>query len=113
MMTKEKYRTLNASCVPVFVENTSNYKRMFVRTCIGDNSVKVPQTFESDECEPMRLFKVLLPDDTAKYVLACNEQRAIGQACCGHPCENRQEFEERCFALRVPLRIQGWSSEEV
>jgi hypothetical protein len=110
-MNKPTYRTFNASCIPVFVENTSNYKRMFVRTCIGDNSVKVTQTFESDECEPMHLFKVLLPDDTAKYVLACNEQRAIGQACCGNNKEH--ELEKRCIAIQVPLRIQGWSTEEI
>jgi hypothetical protein len=111
MMEKPTYRTFNCSCIPVFVENISNYQRMFVRTCIGESSIKVPQTFESDECEPMHLFKVLLPDDTAKYVLACNQERAISQACCGNHKEH--ELEKRCFAIQVPLRIQGWGTEEV
>lgn len=110
-MEKPTYRTMNFCCVPIFVENSSDYKKQFVIAAIGENSAKTPEIFESDECEPVHLFKVLLPDDTAKYVLACNEERAISQACCGKHKEH--ELEKRCFAIQVPLRIQGWGTEEV
>ena len=112
-MDKPTYRTMNFCCVPIFVENTSDYKKQFVIAAIGENSAKTPEIFKSNECEPIHLFKVLLPDDTAKYVLACNEERAISQACCGHDLEYKEKLEKKCFAIRVPFRIQGWSTEEV
>ena len=109
-MSSPKYHSMNFCGVPIFVENKQAYKRTFVRATIGGEKQEV---FEENECSEMHLYKVLLPDDTTKFVLACDESSAIGQATCGLPHENRQEFEKRCLALRLPLRIQGWGTEEV
>jgi hypothetical protein len=109
-MSNPKYHSMNFCNVPIFVQNRQTYKNTFVRATIGGEK---PEAFEENECSEMHLYKVLLPDDTTKFVLACDESGAIGQATCGSPHENRQELEKRCLALRVPLRIQGWGSEEV
>jgi hypothetical protein len=111
-MSSPKYHSVNFCGAPIFVENRQTYKHTFVRATIGGDK---PEVFEGNECSEMHLYKVLMPDDTTKFVLACDESSAIGQATCGRKFENleRAEFEERCLALRVPLRIQGWGSDEV
>jgi hypothetical protein len=113
-MSNPKYHSMNFCNVPIFVQNRQTYKNTFVRATIGDDKQEV---FEENECSEMHLYKVLLPDDTTKFVLACDGSSAIGQATCGYKFEvlilEKAEFEKRCFALRVPLRIQGWGSEEV
>lgn len=109
-MSSGKYRSVYLRGVPIFVENRETYKYTFVSANIKGER---PEFFKENECSEMHLYKVLLPDDTTKFVLACDESSAISQATCELQHENRQELEKRCLALRVPLRIQGWGTEEL
>lgn len=107
------YRALGFSSVPTMIENTQDFKRSMALIHTNGKSGE-PLDLEEGEYKLAQLWKVIRPDDVIVYVLAENEERAIGQACCGvGGFEEEREFEKRCFAVRVPLRIQGWGSEEL
>ena len=112
-MSKSKYRAMGFCCAPALIENTQDYKRSMAlihKSGKSDHSLDL----EEGEYKLAQLWKVIRPDDVVAYVLAENVESAIGQACCGvGGFEEEREFEKRCFAVRVPLRIQGWGSEEL
>lgn len=111
-MSKSKYRAMGFS-VPALIENTQDYKRSMALIRKSSNNGH-SLDLEESEVKLALLWKVILPDDKKVYVLAENAKLAIGQACCGvGDYEEEREFEKRCFAVRVPLRIQGWGSEEL
>lgn len=109
-MSKPKYRAMGFSSIPTLVENKQDYKRSMALAQTGE----VSEDLQEGEYKLAQLWKVIRPDDHIIYVLAESESRAISQACCGvGDLEKEREFEKRCFAVRVPLRIQGWGSEEL
>lgn len=109
-MNKPKHRALNHCTTPMLVEEIGIYKRSMALAQTGE----VSEDLEEGGYKLAQLWKVIRPDDHIVYVLAENEVRAISQACCGvGDHEKELAFEKRCFAVRVPLRIQGWGSEEL
>ena len=95
--------------------------------CKGDLEISTPPK-PLKELSILSLWKVvcpaIIPDGTRignieTYVLAVNEERAIGQFLCKAVFKEPQymaltdlELQNLCSAVQVPFMIQGWSAQE-
>ncbi len=71
-------------------------------------------SLEREDGRPVGLYRVILRTPLTKrsaYVLAEDEQGAIGQACYGWGFDvwnKKEKWKEHCRAVRLPMFVRGW-----
>jgi hypothetical protein len=100
----------DASTLTVYQDGNYNYVLGRLRDKPG-----VHLAGETQEVEPMGLWHVTFYLDdilTERYVLAEDEQGAIGQATCEIHYNHRDERVKGAMALKIPVRLRGWGKQE-